>query len=55
MAEYPYINPAVPTVVKIELDNTRLPDNLFVRPDGTIVLRNCTITHENPRQTIREE
>jgi hypothetical protein len=53
MAEYPDINPAVPTVVKVELDNTRLPDDLFVRPDGTIVLRDCIVTRKNPRQTIR--
>ena len=50
MPEYPHINPAVPTVVKIELDNTTLPDGLFVRPDGTIVLRDCTITCAKPRQ-----
>lgn len=50
MPEYPHINRAVPTVVKIELDNTTLPDGLFVRPDGTIVLRDCVVIHKNPRQ-----
>jgi hypothetical protein len=43
MSEYPHINPAVPTVVKVELDNTHLPENLFVQPDGTVSLRDCVV------------
>jgi hypothetical protein len=49
MPEYLHINPAVPTVVKVELDNTTLPDGLFVRPDGTIVLRDCIVTQKRKR------
>ncbi|MFN7882438.1 MAG: hypothetical protein ACK5PF_05420 [bacterium] len=37
------INPAVPTRVMVLLDNTRLPENTPVLPDGTYVLKDCTV------------
>jgi len=37
------INPAVPTRVMVLLDNTRLPENTPVLPDGTYVLKDCII------------
>ena len=43
------INPAVPTRVMVLLDNTKLPMNTLVLPDGTYVLKDCTIL-EKPRQ-----
>lgn len=37
------INPAVPTRVMVLLDNTRLPENTPVLPDGTYVLKDCVV------------
>ena len=41
------INPAVPTRVMVLLDNTRLPRDTPVLPDGTYVLKDC-IVERNP-------
>lgn len=38
------ISPAVPTRVMVLLDNTRLPENAPVLPDGTYVLKDYVIT-----------
>lgn len=37
------INPAVPTRVMVLFENTRLPQNTLVLPDGTYVLKDCVI------------
>ena len=41
------INPAVPTRVMVLLDNTTLPRDTPVLPDGTYVLKDCVI-ERNP-------
>lgn len=37
------INPAVPTRVMVLLEDTRLPVDTPVLPDGTYVLKDCVI------------
>lgn len=37
------INPAVPTRVMVLLEDTRLPADTPVLPDGTYVLKDCVI------------